>query len=369
MKNKKFKFILVVCVIIIIALSVVLIINKKNKVITTSMQFEYFGLNRYYNNEDEKLTVGEATKILSSLYNNVYDISEIVIADDIENKWKYYAYSNNIISNNEYNNELSYLRFFELVYDYEINIRNQDIEVENKLNMDSDNYTQSQIDATNYLYTNQIITSDFVNILNDKINKNNFEDIIVKCIFRFNLIYIGDNTINYDESLNIQPGKDYFFVTNNTDNNKILNYKLNEAKKDDTYLDVKNTYKEVRNDLEKLTNIINGYYNIILNFDYNSIDVEKIYDELITYSIVNYDEVKEYCEYIENNKIKITGKVNIVYPIIYSINNNYYVRVVIDYNIDESLVKKVNLFNGNNNSKYLDVKINKVGNLLWKIDF
>lgn len=357
--NKKIiAFSICALVIVAIVLVVITMMISKNENITTKMQFEYLGYNEYYD-ENENITVGEASKILTSIYAKIYDISEVQTNElENDNAWIEYAYNLNLVAKTEFDNELTKIRLYELLYDYEKAFNNVE-KIENTLNLDREKYTENQIDAINFIYNNNLIKDIDINLFEDKIDKDSFEDIIVKFVFKFNLLELAGDKINYEESLKIKTDKNYFFVTNNS-TKKELNYETLDVESDN-YLDTKKTYSKIRNDVNAISECITGYFDIILNIDYTTIDLTTLYNNLTRYAQVDYDKLEEYYEYVKNNSVKISGTSNVIPSIIYSIDNIYYVRtrIICDNN-------NINLYgNIKSSEKYIDVPIGN--NLGWNI--
>lgn len=365
MKKMNIKKILIVisCSIVLAILTIVgIFLLFNNDKITTNMQFEYLGLNECYENDSNKLTINEAGKVLTSLYAKVYDISEIVdTSDGLGLGWQNYAYEMGLISNEEYLNDITYIRLYELIYSYEKEFRNIKENEIKSLNIQIENLSEEQVNAINYLYTNEIISKDDLNNenLQDNVGKIKFEDIIIKCIFKFNLLDLNNDIIEYKSSLKISQNKNYFFVTDNVDSN-ILNKGLLKIENANEYLTPKQTYNKIRNDIDNITDLINGYFDVILNIDYNNISENKLYNQLNEYSLMDYFNIQNYVSFVKENKIKLEGKAKIIYPIMYYVDGYYYVRTMINYDVISSNTNENILFgNVSDNVKCLDVKINK----------
>lgn len=362
--NKKLIGVIIVSIIMVVTIVLgVIFYLKNNKKLTTNLQFEYFGYNEYYENDSNTLSIFEASKVLTSIYAKIYDITEVTdISDSIA--WQNYAYNMDLVSNDEYTNNLTYSRLYELIYDYEEKIRNVEMEnVTNILNLKSSEFTEKQIKAINYLYSNNVITRKDINLelLNSEVNKKYFEDIVVKCIFKFNLLDLREDTVNYNNSLNMSQNKNYLFTTNNT-TSKELRYKTLKFDNFDTYLNPKETYSKIRNDIVKISDVVNGYFDVILNIDYENMNEKNLYNNLKDYYLVSYNEIDDYCNYVKENNIKLSGKSNIIYPIIYYVDGYYYVRTKINYEVVNSNTNENILF-GNipSNYNYFDIKLYKDG--------
>lgn len=360
-KNKKMFIISIIVAMAIILTSFCIILYfQNNKKITTNMQFEYFGFNEYYENDSNELTINEAGKVLTCIYAQIYDISEIVdTSDGLGLGWQNYAYDMDLITNEEYLNNITCVRLFELIYNYEKTFRNIDENIQNILNIQNEKLSKEQISAINYLYCNDIISKNEINNLDDKVNKKYFEDIVIKCVFKFNLLDLNGDTIDYNTSLNIKENSNYFYLTDNV-SKKALNKSTLKIENYEIYLSPKEVYKDIRNDLNEIADVVNGYFNIILNIDYNTISEKTLYDNLNKYLLADYNRIEEYVSFVKENNIKIEGYLNIIYPIVYYIDGEYYIRTEINYNIISSKTKENILFgNISNSTKYIDVKINK----------
>lgn len=373
--KKKFKIskkviipLAIVCL-IIIAVILTYIFKKNNNIITTSMQFDYLGYDNFYENNEDTVTVKEANKILLSAYLRTNDMSAIMDNDSDLDSWTRYGYDAKYLSKTEGDNKLTYIRLYELLYDTRIQIGEETRCTSNELNLNSEVYQQNQIEALNMLYNNGFITTENIdsNSIHNYVTKEYFEDIIVKYLFKYSLIGEKENKIDYEKTLNIPQSKKYFYLEENSIE-KELEYNTLKIDVVEGYLLPKETYSQIRYDIDKIKSVINEYFNIILNIDYENINEEQIIHKMENISILNPDDIKYYIEYVKENKIKITGNSTVITPIIYYVNGTYYVRTKIQFKIESTDTRK-NILLGdmlgkttkynNKEIKYIDLPITK----------
>lgn len=353
---------------------------KKTEIgINFSDVFSFLGYSHIFEENFEQVTVGQAAQIVISTYNNVKNISDVVAyksedefksiydyENDGKEKWKKYILENKVISEDEYETVLSYIRLYELLYECRKKWTPEFVEAENDIfNMDNNLYSQVQIKATQYLYENGIIDDDLINqeILLQPITKEDFEEIIVKYILKFNLMpFNKKDTLNYQETLNILKEiyhKDYFYIIAGV-NEKELEYPYISSDLDNLVIP-KYTYNRISHDFEKIQTLLSEYFDTILTIDYESFDKDGFKKKIKKLSNDTDFDLDSYTEFVLTNRLKINGNYTLILPIIYQLNEYYYCRVKVNLNTINTDVSK-NLIVGFQDKKcksefYLDIPI------------
>ena len=85
---------------------------------------------------------------------------------------------------------------------------------------------------------------------------------------------------------------------------------------------------------------------MILNVDYNTINYDELREKLLGYLLYGTEGLKDYVNYVKDNKIVITGKSSVVFPTIYFDGLQYVVRMRLEFEIKNADTK--------NNLLYMD---------------
>lgn len=112
----------------------------------------------------------------------------------------------------------------------------------------------------------------------------------------------------------------------------------------------KEAYLKYSNSYMQIKEVVEDYFNIILNVDYETIYKDKLISALqwdLAYSIytmlgddyVYLQDIENYVEYVKQNNIKLSGKATTLFPIFYGAGNAHYLRVKCEFEI---LEKKTN---------------------------
>ena len=108
-----------------------------------------------------------------------------------------------------------------------------------------------------------------------------------------------------------------------------------------TYLNVIKAIRDYANNVDgqekehyqQIQEIAEGYYDLILNVDYNNIDYEKLKNKISKYVLYGTSGLKEYVDYVKEHKIQIEGKSSVMFPVIYYNGIEYVVRMKLEFEI------------------------------------
>jgi len=125
-------------------------------------------------------------------------------------------------------------------------------------------------------------------------------------------------------------------------------------------------YKYLGSLYGQIDEILVNHFNNVLNVDYTTITTQGFLDEIqgtVLYQLTE-DDVKEYVDYVKENKIKLSGKVEPLLPIIYNNGEQYVVRTKLTFEVLNSNTEYNLLFgdegrevkyNGKQITMYVDV--------------
>ena len=108
----------------------------------------------------------------------------------------------------------------------------------------------------------------------------------------------------------------------------------------------KEIYSYMRDLYMQIDELVTDYLNVILNVDYEKITINDFLDSIdnkVLYGITE-DDVKDYINYVKENKIKIEGSAEPLLPIIYYVDGNFLVRTKITFKVLNSETKYNLLF-------------------------
>lgn len=383
--NKTIKKIILLSIVLIIIVAIVLgiifILNfgkiKEEKMYEEKMNT--YGFSKLYNNQtansSENVTKSEMLKMVIAALLNTDDIADIAnsSSDTYNNAiWVNYAKDMNVIedsfitSENEASN-VSYIDTIKIVSKAKKVLLTEeygkikDVEIK-----DMEEYSDSEQKAIRDLLANGLLDNKKEKLkANKDITKGQFNKLIIKAFEKYNVTY---GTIEEDEN-NLPTNKDDYpyilkeipkeiyeiaFINNDEEKFKTPNQ---------TYGNLKNKYIAIKQNVE-------NYYNFLLNVNYETITEEEMLDKTksLTVGLLEENEIKDYIEYVRNNKIKLEGKATVLLPIIYYDGIEYRVRTHLEFEIKNSNTDKNLLFldisdtkyTGNKIDCYIDVRLGKV---------
>ncbi len=357
-KLDKKKFVIFSCilvfiiVILIIVLSVVF--NKKDKEIDKEyLQLDFnermdtFGLSKMYN-DDEKVSRIEVLKISTLAAKEKRDLNDMFFTDDLsdENWIRDITGSINKVKNY-------------------INVENKDENITNQDTIEMvyyifKNYLKGNVESKHepdeiieYMKQEKIIEND-IN-LEENTTKDEFNKIIIRCMYIFNS-FDRDSTSNSNVVVDTDKlpsnSQMYPYILSNVSKN-VYEYGFKNSESQD-FISPKDLYKDVKGDYEEIENNITKYFNAILNVNYEKFDVDnfgKIIERTSNYNDYYYQLFKKR---VENNKLVVSGKSQVILPCIYKVGDKYYVRTYVEFKITNA-ESKSNLMFWNTDSLKFDI--------------
>lgn len=382
--KSKITFVLlaVILLTIIVIISTIILKGKNSNINNYDKLMNNYGLSKLYNNKtsnsSDYITKSEAMKMVIAITLNTTDITEYMpndllykttviedegessdtisldtlfrsnettekIDEEYENEyWVRYAKSINFIGDDEinsdnYNEKISYLDVLKYISKAKTSLLGKNLDIE--LEPEFKNY--GEFDNETKWILSDLVRNEIIENTKSKLNVNksttkaDFNEIIIKFVLKYNLITVGDERVNINEEKMPNNKDEFAYTLASVDKSvyEIENYRANENYKN--AIDVYSTLKEY---YEMINTKIEDYYNKLINIDYENIIVEDTYLSIVpnTMYIISEDEIKEYVEYVKQNKIKISGEAKVQNPIIYFDGNVYRVRTKLKYNIENA---------------------------------
>lgn len=337
-----------------------------------------FGFTKLYIDAEastaSNVTKLEAIKIITSSVTNVDDVSNKFYdkKESYEGElWSKYAQNIGLISKNtvtvsNYKENIKYSEVVTLLATAKSKYLRLNLQKASKINIVGiDTYSVEIQNAISDLIATEVI--DNVNIdLNADITKAEFNKLIVNFVVNNNTLTLDNAKINISQEKAPNNESEYPYILYSID--KEVYEKSNYISKQDKYINPLETFATLKSHYSEIQVIVEGYYNTILNVDYNTIDETKFIANLQEYTLSTLDvgKIKEYVDYVKTNKIKISGNVKIQFPAIYFDGTNYRARVKVSYKLEspssiqnaiyyDSIENKEIDYNNSKKEIYLDV--------------
>lgn len=193
-------------------------------------------------------------------------------------------------------------------------------------------YTNEEKMAIADLAYNQIIEDSKTKLkAHETLTKAKLNELMINYVLKYNLITVGEEKVNINEEKMPNNQDDYPYTLANVNKTvyEIPMYQKNEGFKTpkQIFLTLKETYEQINEEVE-------AYYNAVLNVNYETIDNEEFF-----YAISNFytdsHQLKNYIQYVKENKIKVEGNAKVQNPILYFDGEDYRVRVKLEYEVKE----------------------------------
>lgn len=355
MKNKKIVRLLLVlfCVMILIVIGIFIYFNffKEIKNSEFEEKINIYGLNKIYNNQsskpNENVTKIEAIKLVIAATNNTLNFDSVTLGyeGNEEEKILQYAYKSGIVSIEEVNKNnckskakiidlikyISRAKYYILKKDY--------LEMDNILLKDYDKYNEEEKIYISDLLAKEIIeNNDYKLNANSNLKKHLCNKYIVNYINKMNLLFSSDNLVTESDKLP-ENANEYPYIISGVEKevyeqNYIIDNKDNFLNPSEFY-----TYRKDYYDLT--IKRAEEYYNAILNVSYETINYNDMYNKLesLVTGKVNEKQLKDYIEYVKNNKIVIEGTAKAQVPCIYNDGGSCRIRMLLNFDIKNSLTR------------------------------
>lgn len=364
-KIKKSIILLIICLVIIsIAIfGITYFVNEKKYEPYKKYEekVQTYGFDKSYNNglakTSDSITKSEAIKMVLSASFNTNDISGFAKQPDENNNydnaiWVEYAKFRGIITDTDinkdnYKDKASYIEVIRYLATAKTKILERELDSAVQLKVkDIDKYKSDEQVAIEDMIQNEIITVNTKKINGNKhIFKGQMNELISNFVEKYNTITVNGEKLNINEDKMPSNKDEYPYTLASVDKKiyEIDNYKFME----DRYINAKETYKIKKSLYPQIEARINKYFDAILNIDYNTISVNDLKNKLKYLMLYGVDDehLKNYVEYVKENKIIIKGSSKVNFPAIYFDGRNYRVRTTIEIETISGKTNK-NLFYG-----------------------
>ena len=357
--KRYWKILLAIFAIILLLIISIFIYNRyyEKKYGAYEVKMHTYGFDKMYDNKEalsyEKVTKSEAIKmIIASIY-NIYDINEIYYEQDTSYPnamWVDYAVSQGIINKDEINskNQNSNISYLDVIK-YYLDARNKLLDKQLKSDSQAKFSDIKKYTSDMQVYINDAVENKLIDNTNKKLNakksiiKGQMNQLITNFVEHYNTITLSGDKININPDKQPNNYNIYPYILSNVD--KLVYQK--ELLKDEAYgyIDPITTYIMEKEYYPQIKENCEGYFNTLLNVDYNTISLDNLKENINKYVMYGYsdDDLQSYIDYVKLHKIKTTGTAKVQMPIVYFDGNFYRVRMKISLKI-ESGDTKDNLF-------------------------
>ena len=347
--------------------------NKYKPYIGFEETMKTYGFDKVYNNESaktgESITKSEAIKMVLSCIFNTSDISGFAKEpegdDNYENAiWVEYAKFRGIISDSDINKDnakdkATYIEVIRYLANAKTKILEKELDSAPYMKVkDLDNYKSDEQVAIEDMIANEIITINTKKIKGNKhIFKGQMNELISNFAIKYNTITVNGEKININEDKMPSNKDQYPYTLASVD--KSVYEKEFYIDDENNFKSPKELYTVKKEYYTQIKEIAEGYYDTILNVDYNTINYEDMKDNILQYVLYGTEGLEEYVNYVKSNKIIIQGKSTVMFPIIYFDGLEYNVRMKLEFEIKNSNTRN-NLFymdpinNNENPVKYIN---------------
>ena len=319
-----------------------------------------YGFDKAYNNESvktgESITKSEAIKMILAACFNTNDISGFAAEPEGENNyenamWVEYAKYRGIITDGDinkdnYKSKASYIEVIRYLATAKTKLLEKELDSAVQLKVkDIDKYKSDEQVAIEDMIQNEIIKVNTKKIKGNKhIFKGQMNELISNFVEKYNTITVNGEKININEDKKPSNKDEYPYTLANVEKN--VYEKKFSVDDENNFINPKELYSTKKEYYTQIQQIAEGYYNLILNVDYNTINYDDLKDEMLPYMLYGADGLEEYVKYVKDNKIKIEGKSTVIFPVVYFDGLQYAVRMKLEFEVKNSETK--------NNLLYMD---------------
>lgn len=355
-KRKRLIIILAISIAVIIGLAVFginLLINynkfKPYKKYEETMKT--YGFDKMYNNEStktgESITKSEAIKMILSASFNMYDISGFAGTpkENYDNAiWVEYAKYRGIIGDADItkdnaDDKATYIEVIRYLANAKVKLVGKELNSAINLKVkDFDKYKTDEQTAIEDMIANEIITINTKKIKGNKhIFKGQMNEIVSNFVLKYNTITVNGEKVNINEDKMPQNKDEYPYTLSSVD--KSVYEKEFYVDDENNFKNPKELYTTKKEYYSQIQEIAEGYYNTILNIDYNTINYDDLKENVLQYVLYGTEGLEEYVNYVKEHKIIIEGKSTVMFPTIYFDGLQYVVRMKLEFNIKSSDTK------------------------------
>lgn len=358
-KDKKITKILLLILAVIIVVFLLTITIYKGIIFFANMKYssyekkmDLYGFSSLYNNSSSNtyqfVTKSEALKLVIAATLNTNDISDLIdLSEDSKYSneiWVKYAETIKIISPNSFdvqnqNDKETNMNVITEISNLRKIVLNKQTDEDITVNIKNfEKFSSSEKESIKNLISGGILENTNKKLAgNAKITKGFLNKLIIDYVEKDSLIDPNREKINISGENLPSNSSIYTYILENVDNKiyEIDNYVYLGEKEDSNPNSIYSQRKEYFGQIQER---VEDYFNIILNIDYTTINVEDFYNKVssvFVYSI-SKEEVEDYVQYIKENSVKISGTAKVQFPAIYFDGTAYRARTKINYNIEES---------------------------------
>ena len=326
-----------------------------------------YGFDKTYNNGSantgDSITKSEAIKMVLAASFNTNDISGFAKEPEGDNNydnaiWVEYAKFRGIITDSDinkdnYKDKAKYIDVIRYLATAKIKILERELDSAVQLKVkDFEKYKSDEQVAIEDMIQNEIITVNTKKINGNRhIFKGQMNELISNFVEKYNTITVNGEKININEDKMPSNKDEYPYTLASVD--KSVYEKKFFVDDEENFLNPKELYTTKKEYYSQIKEITEGYYDLILNIDYNTINYERFAESLREYSLygINDNYINEYIEYVKKNRIILKGKSTVMFPAVYYDGLQYGVRVKLDFEVVNSNTEK--------NLLYLDLTYGK----------
>ena len=324
--------------------------NKYKPYIGFEETMKTYGFDKVYDNESaktgESITKSEAIKMILACMFNTSDISGFAKEpegdDNYENAiWVEYAKFRGIISDSDINKDnakdkATYIEVIRYLANAKTKILEKELDSAPSMKVkDLDNYKSDEQVAIEDMIANEIITINTKKINGNKhIFKGQMNELISNFAIKYNTITVNGEKVNINEDKMPSNKDQYPYTLASVD--KSVYEKEFYIDDENNFKSPKELYTVKKEYYTQIQEIAEGYYDTILNVDYNTINYEDMKDNILQYVLYGTEGLEEYVNYVKSNKIIIQGKSTVIFPTIYFDGLEYNVRMKLEFEIKNS---------------------------------
>ena len=306
-----------------------------------------YGFDKVYNNgyanTGESITKSEAIKMVIAITLNMSDISGISKAPEGDNDydnaiWVDYAKYRGIITDTDvnkdnYKDKASYIEVIRYLATAKTKILEKELDSAVQLKVkDIEKYKTDEQVAIEDMVQNEIIKINTRKINGNKhIFKGQMNELIANFVEKYNTITVNGEKLNINEEKMPSNKEVYPYTVTSVD--KSIYEKEFNVDDENNFINPKDLYTVKKEHYQQIQEIAEGYYDLILNVDYNNIDYEKLKNKISKYVLYGTSGLKEYVDYVKEHKIQIEGKSSVMFPVIYYNGIEYVVRMKLEFEI------------------------------------
>ena len=354
-KEKKRLLVIVISVIILISIIIGVILSVRASKYKPYKSFEeemnVYGFTNSYNNKraksSDKVTKSEAIKLVLSTVLNTNNISGFAkdIDDPYENSmWVEYAKYLGIIGDTDITKDNAkdralYIDVIRYFANAKVKLLDKELASNNNIKIkDILKYKPDEQVAIEDMISNEVITVNTKKISGKRsLFKGKLNELCVNFALKYNTITLNYDKVNINEDKMPSNKSDYPYTLSNVD--KDVYEKEFDVDDKSSFKTPKELYSIKKEYYSQIEEIAEGYFNTILNINYNSIDYDKLSSKIFEYSLYGTEGLKEYVEYVKENKIIIEGNSKVMFPAVYFDGVQYVVRMKLDFKIKNALTK------------------------------